>query len=609
MPFAWRLPLLVVGELLEVPRGDIDRIHEWSSAIGRNRRGVDPDALMPALDAIAEFREYVETLLAEHRGADHRSGLLTALLGAGDEQRLSADELTATFVILLFAGHETTTGLLTNGMIELLRHPGQWRALCADPGLAGQATEELLRFVSPVQWTWRVVARPYEVAGTVLPTGTTVGLLLAAANRDPEVFADPETLDLRRLDAGRHVAFGLGPHFCLGNALARLEAEIAFGRLAQRFPGMTLGSGPIRWRGNAMMRQVQALPVSLGATDDRGRNRVRGPVSQPTAIRSDRIRARGPAEHPERVEEITPQWLTAALAVRYPGTEVLRVDIGTTVHGSGTKVRLLLEYNAAGHGHGLPPTMWIKAGYEPHSDMIRNSYVAEKHFYRAVGRSGVVNAPYLYFGGTDSATGHTLLLLEDLLARNATFGHATAPLDLATVERALAMMARYHGLWWGAPELATLGDFGGAFVTDDIIYALIDSEGWERWVAEPRGSAVPERVSHPRRDPQRIRPAVGARAAVDALHAARRSPSRQHVLRARRSPGLPGLAAGDAGTLGTRCRLLHDQRAGARAGGRARTGAAARLPDRTGSIGRTRSWGRTRRGWPTAARRCTAWCG
>ncbi len=197
---------------------------------------------------------------------------------------------------------------------------------------------------------------------------------------------------------------------------------------------------------------------------------------------------------PETVEAITPQWLTTALAVRYPGTEVRRVDFGTTVHGSGTKVRLLLEYNDAGHGHRLPPTMWIKAGYEPHSDMIRNSYVAEKHFYRAVGRSDVevVNAPYLYFGGSDPATGHTLLLLEDLLARNATFGHATAPLDLATAERALAMMARYHALWWGAPELATLGDFGGAFVTDDIIYALIDSEGWEHWVAEPRGSEVPD---------------------------------------------------------------------------------------------------------------------
>jgi hypothetical protein len=196
-------------------------------------------------------------------------------------------------------------------------------------------------------------------------------------------------------------------------------------------------------------------------------------------------------EIPEGVQEITPAWLTRALAVRYPGTEVQRVDTGRAVHGSGTKVRLLLEYNAAGHAHRLPPTMWIKAGYEPHSDMIRNSYVAEKNFYRDVGRTGLVNAPYLYFGGSDPRTGHTLLLMEDLLARNASFGHATAPLDIATAERALEMMASYHAVWWGKPELSTLGDFGGAFVTDDIISALIDSEGWEHWVRQPRGAAVP----------------------------------------------------------------------------------------------------------------------
>jgi hypothetical protein len=195
---------------------------------------------------------------------------------------------------------------------------------------------------------------------------------------------------------------------------------------------------------------------------------------------------------PADVAGITPEWLTAALATRYPGTEVTRADAGRTIHGSGTKIRLLLEYNDAGHAHRLPPTMWVKAGYEPHSDMIRNSYVGEKHFYRSVGRSGgLVNAPYCHFGGTDAGTGLTLLLLEDLLARNATFGLATSPLDVETVDQALAMMASYHAVWWGAPELDTLGAFGGSFVTDDIIFALIDSEGWEHWVRQPRGSEVP----------------------------------------------------------------------------------------------------------------------
>ncbi len=201
--------------------------------------------------------------------------------------------------------------------------------------------------------------------------------------------------------------------------------------------------------------------------------------------REDRLRI------PERLDEITPAWLGEALAVRYPATEVTLAHAGQMIHGSGTKVRMLLEYNEAGHGHRLPPTMWVKAGYEPHSDMIRNSYVQEKSFYRDVGRTGLVNAPYCYYGGTDQQTGLTLLLLEDLLARNASFGIATRPLDVETVDRALEMMARYHAVWWGAPELAKLGEFGGSFVTDDIIFALIDSEGWERWVAHARGRDVP----------------------------------------------------------------------------------------------------------------------
>lgn len=198
-------------------------------------------------------------------------------------------------------------------------------------------------------------------------------------------------------------------------------------------------------------------------------------------------------EIPERPDGISAAWLTRALAVRHPGTEVLRVDTGREVHGSGTKVRLLLEYNAGGHAHGLPPTMWLKAGYEPHSDMIRDSYVAEKDFYRRVGPLGLVNVPVLYFGGTDPRTGHTLLLMEDLLARNASFGHATDPLDIATTECALDMMARLHAVWWDGPQLSTLGEFGGAFVTEDIISTLIDTEGWETWVRRPRGAAVPER--------------------------------------------------------------------------------------------------------------------
>lgn len=259
--FAWRLPLMVVGELLEVAPADIDLIHGWSSAIGRNRRGVDPDALMGALDAIAEFRIYLDDVVERQRRSPRESMLVGELLDAQKGDRLSRDELTAMFVILLFAGHETTTGLIAGGLIELLRRPDQWRWLVEHPDRAGDAVEELLRFVSPVQWTWRVAVKDYACGDTVVPAGTTVAMVNAAANRDPRAFERPDVLDLSRTDAGQHVAFGLGPHFCIGNALARLEAEIAFGTLARRFPRMQLADRPLHWRGNAMLRQPASVPV------------------------------------------------------------------------------------------------------------------------------------------------------------------------------------------------------------------------------------------------------------------------------------------------------------------------------------------------------------
>jgi cytochrome P450 len=261
--FAWKLPLMVVGELLEVPPEDIDRIHGWSGAIGRNRRGVDPTALMGALEAIAEFRVYVDEMVQRHRESPRESDLVALLLDAQDGDHLSADELTAMFVILLFAGHETTTGLISNGIVALLRHPDQWRLLTEDPELAEPAVDELLRFVTPVQWTWRVTTGDYECDGRVIPAGTTVALVLAAANRDPAAFERPEEFDLRRPDAARHLAFGLGPHFCIGSALARLEVEIALRGLAERFPDMCLADARLQWRGNAMIRQVAELPVHL----------------------------------------------------------------------------------------------------------------------------------------------------------------------------------------------------------------------------------------------------------------------------------------------------------------------------------------------------------
>jgi cytochrome P450 len=255
--------------MLEVPAADRETIHGWSGVIGENRRGVDPRTLLPALRAIEEFGEYIRSMVAERRSAPRESDLVRLLLDAEGEDVLTEDELTAMFVVLLFAGHETTTNLLGTGTRDLLAHRDQWEWLCADPGRAEESVEELLRFVNPTQWAWRVANETIVIGGETVEEGTTVGVMIGAANRDPRAFDHAGVLDLARVDARKHLGFGLGVHFCLGNALARLEGEIAFGTMARRFPDLELATDTWDWRGNAMFRSLGALPVRFGR--DRGR--------------------------------------------------------------------------------------------------------------------------------------------------------------------------------------------------------------------------------------------------------------------------------------------------------------------------------------------------
>ncbi len=184
---------------------------------------------------------------------------------AEGSERLSGEEMTANFVVLLFAGHETTTNLIALGLRELLLDREQWQRLVDDPTMIRGAVEELLRWVSPVQWISRVAALDQEIAGVEVARGDAVHLVLGAANRDPAVFADPETLDVGRADANEHLALGFGPHFCLGNALARLEARIALEALVRRFPDIDLAGEPESWTGAAMLRTITDLPVVMGA--------------------------------------------------------------------------------------------------------------------------------------------------------------------------------------------------------------------------------------------------------------------------------------------------------------------------------------------------------
>lgn len=264
---AYGLPLMVICDMLGVPAADREQIHTWSNLLGRNRGGDDPDALMAAHGALGEFRDYVEVLIEEkrrHPGTD----LLSALMEAHDGERLSDEELKAMFVVLLFAGHETTSNLIAHGVVELQRHPDQWRALCDDPALAESAVEELLRWVSPVQFKGRVAVQPLQLGDQRVDPGDTVFLMLVAANRDPEFFNEPDRLDLHRPDARSHLALGFGPHFCLGNALARLEGAIALGTLARRFPNMELASENLEYRGHWKLRSLKELPVMLGERRD-----------------------------------------------------------------------------------------------------------------------------------------------------------------------------------------------------------------------------------------------------------------------------------------------------------------------------------------------------
>jgi cytochrome P450 len=261
---SYRLPLMLICDMLGVPESEREQIHIWSGELGRNRGGDDPEALLVAHRAMHEFRHYVEDILVPLRRQRDGHDLLTALLTAEESTRITPAELTAMFVVLLFAGHETTTNLISIGLLELMRNHDQWERLAADPSLAPGAVEELLRWVAPVQYQWRAAREDLDIDGMEIRRGDTVAAVLAGANRDPEVFADPEQLDITRADVRNHLSLGLGPHFCLGNALARMEGAVVFEKLARRFPDMELADDEPGWRGSSMMRGPSEVLVRLG---------------------------------------------------------------------------------------------------------------------------------------------------------------------------------------------------------------------------------------------------------------------------------------------------------------------------------------------------------
>ncbi len=260
--FAAPLPVRVIAEMLGVPPEDHLRFRDWSNEIVRSLGEGTFDDQRAALRATAELRSYFEAIVDARRLAP-RDDLISALVAAEEGgDRLKLSEMFATLVLLLVAGNETTTNLISNAVLALLRNPEQLDLLRMAPERVPAALEEVLRYDSPVQMTSRIVKADCTLSGHRLRAGQQLLLMLGAANRDPAAFADPERFDITRGEV-RHLSFSHGLHFCLGAQLARLEGTLALEALVTRYPNMRLPEQTIVWRNNTILRGPKELWLEL----------------------------------------------------------------------------------------------------------------------------------------------------------------------------------------------------------------------------------------------------------------------------------------------------------------------------------------------------------
>ena len=262
--FAYPLPVIVICEMLGVPLEDRERFKTWGLDIARGLDAIwlppDSEVAKRSLAARHQLAEYFRGLIALRR-AEPRADMLSDLIAAEEAgDKLSEEELLATCILLLVAGHETTVNLIGNGTLALLRHPAELRRLQQDPGLIASAVEELLRFDGPVQRTARIPSEDVVIGGRTIAKGEMVMPFIGAADRDPAQFPDPDRLDITRGD-NRHIAFGWGIHFCLGAPLARVEGQIAIGTLVKRLPELRLATEKPEFRQSLTLRGLSALPV------------------------------------------------------------------------------------------------------------------------------------------------------------------------------------------------------------------------------------------------------------------------------------------------------------------------------------------------------------
>lgn len=262
--FAAPMPAIVTAEMLGVPTEDHSDLKKWSADFAEMLGNFqhNPDRIPRVLESTNNLTDYFQAAIDKAR-QHPREGLIQAFMNAEiDGDRLTDEEIVANCIVTMVGGQETTTNLIGNGLLTLMRNSEQLARLRDDSSLIPSAVEELLRYESPSQHTGRIAREDVEIGGKQIHKGQAVMAIMAAANRDPERFPDPDRLILDRSD-NKHLAFGWSSHFCFGAPLARMEGQIAFETILRRLPNVEVVPGPLTWRNNSGLRGLTALPVTF----------------------------------------------------------------------------------------------------------------------------------------------------------------------------------------------------------------------------------------------------------------------------------------------------------------------------------------------------------